>query len=108
MENQTDNCPVNWISENKTLVIKYVDYDKDGCKNETFEKNDKCSYKVVFSLKDNNLKRGRDMGDNETLGEVKTFPMFDENLIEVENFTVSINDSFTGLTILSKVKSGWE
>jgi len=94
--NQTDNCPVNWIPENKTLVIKYVDYEKDlngddipDCENEIFGDGNfsECDYEITYQLKNNNLYR---IVDKEADGNTPPpMPMFDGNLIKVEDFSVN-------------------
>ncbi len=104
IENPLNTLPINWISEDRTLVIKYVDYDIPDCVNETFREDDDCSYKVTYRLKDDNLKRGRDEGDNNT--QAFTFPIFDENVIKVEDFVVFVNCTLhrVDYTIKGKIK----
>ena len=95
---QTDsNCtPVEWNSERKELTIRYVDYEKSGCKseNETFKdgENDDCDYAITYCLTDdNNLKRTVHREANlDNKG--ASARMFDENIIEVDNFTVEIDN----------------
>ena len=97
--NAIENLPVECNSN--LLTIRYVDYKK-GCKNRTFEKNDDCSYSICYYLKDNNLERAVDKGDNETDSRA---PMFDEKIITVENFTVDITDHTVQYKIEGRIKS---
>ena len=87
--NAIENLPVECNSN--LLTIRYVDYD-EGCENKTFEKNDDCSYIICYYVKDKNLKRVVDKkadgcnGTNIDTKKVFIAPMFDENIIEIDNF----------------------
>ena len=95
--NAIENLPVECNSN--LLTIRYVDYDKEGCENKTFEKNDDCSYIICYYVKDKNLKRVVDKkadgctSTNIDTKKVSIAPMFDENIIEIDNFTVKIDNS---------------
>ena len=89
--NAIENLPVECNSN--LLTIRYVDYDKEGCENKTFEKNDDCSYIICYYVKDKNLKRVVDKkadgcnGTNINTKKVSIAPMFDENIIKIDNFS---------------------
>jgi len=102
--NQNDTCPVDWISG--VLVIKYVNYEKNNCDNATFKQNDNCSYEIRYYLnKENKLERRVIKG---AVGNGSAAPLFDENLVELENFTAPANDTFhrVDYTIKGKIRLG--
>ncbi|WP_163327690.1 hypothetical protein GFV12_05720 [Desulfurobacterium thermolithotrophum] len=94
IEDPTTYPPVEWNLELKKLIIRYVDYEKDDidCENETFGDNNtpECDYIITYQLKNNNLYRFVDKGAN---GNSSSAPMFDGNLIKIEDFFVSINNT---------------
>ena len=104
IENQTnpDCIPVKRDLEQKKLTIRYVDYEKDlnghnipDCENETFKdgnKND-CDYVIIylFNATSNNLYRSVDKKADDTFS--SPAPMFDESIVEIDNFSVKIDNN---------------
>jgi len=80
--------PVEWDAANKTLKIRYVDYNVPGCEGQTFAVGSPCSYEISYYLRYNNLYRKVDWqadGDGSSGG------MFDSNLVKVNDFEVDVN-----------------
>lgn len=92
IEDPTTYHPIDWDSGK--LIIRYVDYEKNDidCENETFGDNNtpQCDYIIIYQLKNNNLYRSVDEGAN---GNSSSAPMFDGNLIKIEGFFVSIDNT---------------
>ena len=80
--------PVLWDTDNKKLIIRYVDYDREGCDNETYGNND-CSFVVVYKLDDNKQMLYRAYHRNGVKDVY--FPLFNGEIIKVKDFYVLIN-----------------
>lgn len=90
--------PVEWDAANKTLIIRYVDYQKSGCEGRKFAVGDSCSYIVKYRLFDNNLERLVDeKADGKDTGFVG---MFDVRRIKVKDFLVHINGNVVDYSIV--------
>ena len=102
IKNQTMDNQTPVVTELKKITVRYVDYEKDlngdgipDCENETFkdDKKKKCDYVVVYEFKKNKNNLYRRV-DREADGNfTKPMPMFDESIIEIDNFTVKIDNN---------------
>ncbi len=69
------------------LIIRYVDYEKGGCENETFSVNSTCSYEIAYYKVDNGtFYRFKDKGAN---GTGQSLPLFSKD-IKVTQFNATI------------------
>ncbi|MEO2068949.1 MAG: hypothetical protein ABGX27_05500 [Desulfurobacteriaceae bacterium] len=92
---KTTYPPVEWDEDNKTLTIRYVDYDKDGCESANFTIGNDCSYEVKYVLKNQNLERVLDKGAD---GEGSGAYLLDSQKLKIEDFEVQYDPTTKTIT----------
>jgi len=85
VDNSTD--ALMWNSTSRTLVIRYVDFTKAGCENETFG-NNSCSYLIEYYPKNQNLYR---LVDELDTSDNNSAPLFYDGIVKVDDFNVDID-----------------
>ncbi len=94
--------PIFWDEENKTLTIKYVNYDKSDCEGVSFTSGDNCSYEIKYVFQNNNIKRTVDEGSD---GSGTSAYLFDSKKLVVKDFTVNYDNKTKTVTFTLVVEN---
>ncbi|OAG27696.1 PilW family protein [Thermodesulfatator autotrophicus] len=78
--NATD--PIVWDNSTKILSIKYVDYERSGCANETYG-NNSCSFLIKYKQENDSLKREQNGSGFQAMN--------DPQVVKITKFDVDID-----------------